>query len=126
MGFFIITKIYFLEIYKVNFFALITLMFFGQLIFEKERSTKNMRQKKIFFLIVLFAIFFAYMINIEKIPKNITLFQNEEYQIEYLKGIYIDGENVEEEDSLFNKFATINTDLIGDIELKLSTLWRII
>ena len=85
-----------------------------------------MRQKKIFFLIILFAIFFAYMINIEKIPKNITLFQNEDYQIEYLKGIDIDGKNVEEEENVFNKFATINTELIGAIELKLSTLWRII
>lgn len=85
-----------------------------------------MRQKKIFFLIVLFAIFFAYMTNIEKIPKNITLFQNENYQIEYLKGIDIDGENIKEEDNLWKKLATINTNFIGDIELKLSALRRII
>ena len=81
-----------------------------------------MRQKKIFFLIILFAIFFAYMTNIEKIPKNITLFQNEKYQIEYLKGLEIEGENIEKKDSAFKKLATIKTDMIGDIELKLSTL----
>ena len=81
-----------------------------------------MRQKKIFFLIILFAIFFAYITNIEKIPDNITLFQNEKYQIGYLKGIEIDGENIEKQDNLLNKLVTIKTDIIGDLELKLSTL----
>ncbi len=81
-----------------------------------------MRQKKFFFLILLFAIFFAYITNIEQIPKNITLFQNEKYQIEYLKGIEIDGENIEEKENFLNKLITVNTDIIGDIELKLSAL----
>lgn len=81
-----------------------------------------MRQKKFFFLIIVFAIFFAYMTNIEKIPKNITLFQNEKYQIEYLKGLEIEGDDIEKQDSFFKKLATINTNAIGDIELKLSTL----
>ena len=81
-----------------------------------------MRQKKIFLLIILFAIFFAYITNFEKIPKNITLFQNEKYQIEYLKGIEIDGEYIEKEDNFWNKLATINTNFIGDLELKLSAL----
>ena len=81
-----------------------------------------MKQKKIFFLIVLFAIFFAYMTNIEKIPKDITLFQNEKYQVKYLKGIEIEGENLKTEDNIWSKLATINTDIIGNIELKLSSL----
>lgn len=81
-----------------------------------------MRQKKIFFLIILFAIFYAYITNIEKIPENITLFQNEKYQIGYLKGIEIEGNNVEEQDNFWNKLVTINTEVIGDLELKLSTL----
>ena len=81
-----------------------------------------MRQKKIFFLIILFAIFYAYITNIEKIPENITLFQNEKYQIGYLKGIEIEGNNIEEQDNFWNKFVTINTEVIGDLELKLSTL----
>lgn len=81
-----------------------------------------MRQKKFFFLIILFAIFFAYITNIEQIPKNITLFQNEKYQLEYLKGIEIDGENIEKEENFFKKLATINTEVIGNIELKLSAL----
>ena len=61
-----------------------------------------MRQKKIFFLIVLFTIFFAYITNIEKIPENITLYQDEEYEIGYLKGIEIDGDNIEKKNSFFN------------------------
>ena len=81
-----------------------------------------MRQKKIFFLIILFAIFYAYITNIEKIPENITLFQNEKYQIGYLKGIEIEGENIKKEDNLLNKLVTINTEMIGELELKLSTL----
>ena len=81
-----------------------------------------MRQKKIFFLIIVFAIFFAYMTNIEKIPKNITLYQNEKYQVKYLKGIEIEGSNIVTEENFWNKLATINTDIIGDIELKLSSL----
>lgn len=85
-----------------------------------------MRQKKIFILIILFAIFFAYITNIEKIPKNITLFQNEKYQIEYLKGIEIEGNNIDKKDSVLKKLATIKTDIIGDLELKLSTLGGLI
>lgn len=81
-----------------------------------------MKQKKFFILMILFAIFFAYITNIEQIPKNIALFQNEKYQIEYLKGIEINGENVKEEESFLKKLVTINTDTIGDIELKLSIL----
>lgn len=81
-----------------------------------------MRQKKFFILMILFAIFFAYITNIEQIPKNITLFQNEKYQIEYLRGIEIDGENIEEKENFLNKLITVNTDIIGDIELKLSAL----
>ena len=81
-----------------------------------------MRQKKIFFLIILFAIFFAYITNFEKIPKNITLFQNEKYQIGYLKGIEIEGNGLEKKEGFWNKLATINTDFIGNLELKLSTL----
>lgn len=81
-----------------------------------------MRQKKIFFLIILFAIFFAYMTNIEKIPENITLFQNEKYQIGYLKGIEIEGEKLEQKDNFWSKLATINTEFIGNLELKLSAL----
>jgi len=71
---------------------------------------------------ILFAIFFAYITNIDKIPKNITLFQNEKYQIEYLKGLEIEGSNVQKQDNVLKKIATINTDIIGDINLTLSTL----
>lgn len=82
-----------------------------------------MRQKNIFFLIILFAVFFAYITNIVKIPKNITLYQNEEYQIEYLKGINIDSKSVYEKENFFNKLATINTNFIGNMNLKLSSFW---
>lgn len=81
-----------------------------------------MKQKKIFFLIILFAICFAYITNIEKIPENITLFQNEQYQIGCLKGIEIDGDNIEKEENFWSKLTTINTNIIGDLKLNLSTL----
>lgn len=81
-----------------------------------------MRQKKIFFLIVLFTIFFAYITNIEKIPENITLYQDEEYKIGYLKGIEINGDNIEKSDSLFNKLVTIKANILGDLKLNLSAL----
>lgn len=81
-----------------------------------------MKQKKIFFLIIVFAIFFAYMTNIEKIPENITLYQNEKYQVKYLKGLEINGNSIETKDNFWSKLATINTDIIGNVELKLSSL----
>ena len=81
-----------------------------------------MRQKKIFFLIVLFTIFFAYITNIEKIPENITLYQDEEYEIGYLKGIEIDGDNIEKKNSFFNKLVTIKANILGDLKLNLSAL----
>lgn len=81
-----------------------------------------MRQKKIFFLIVLFTIFFAYITNIEKIPENITLYQDEEYEIGYLKGIEIDGHNIEKKNSFFNKLVTIKANILGDLKLNLSAL----
>lgn len=81
-----------------------------------------MRQKKIFFLIVLFTIFFAYITNIEKIPENITLYQDEEYEIGYLKGIEIDGDNIEKSNNLFNKLVTIKANILGDLKLNLSAL----
>lgn len=81
-----------------------------------------MKRQKIFFLTIVFTIFFAYMTNIEKIPENITLFQNEKYQIEYLKGIEIDGENIKQDSNNFSNLATINTERIGNLKLKLSTL----
>ena len=81
-----------------------------------------MRQKKIFFLIVLFTIFFVYITNIEKIPENITLYQDEEYEIGYLKGIEIDGDNIEKKNSFFNKLVTIKANILGDLKLNLSAL----
>lgn len=81
-----------------------------------------MRQKNIFFLIVLFTIFFAYITNIEKIPENITLYQDEEYEIGYLKGIEIDGDNIEKKNSFFNKLVTIKANILGDLKLNLSAL----
>ena len=81
-----------------------------------------MRQKKVFFLIIVFAIFFAYITNFQKIPKNITLFQNEKYQIQYLKGMQIEGKNIDSQEGLWKKLATIPTNVAGNIELNLSTL----
>ena len=81
-----------------------------------------MKRKNLFLLIVLFAIFFAYITNIEKIPNNITLYQNEKLEIGHLKGLKIDGEKISTKDNFWNKLVTVRTDMIGKIELKLSAL----
>ena len=87
-----------------------------------RKEYKNDETKKDFFLIVLFTIFFVYITNIEKIPENITLYQDEEYEIGYLKGIEIDGDNIEKKNSFFNKLVTIKANILGDLKLNLSAL----
>ena len=79
-----------------------------------------MKQKNIFFLIVLFAILYVYITNIDKIPDEIILFQDENYELNYLRGIDIEGENISVAESFFNKLAKIRSDLVGEEKLTLS------
>ena len=79
-----------------------------------------MKQKKIFFLIILFAILYVYITNIDKIPEEIVLFQDENYELNYLKGINIEGENVSVAESFFNKLAKVKSDFVGEGKLTLS------
>ena len=51
-----------------------------------------MNQKRILLLVVLFTILFVYITNIDKIPDEIVLFQNEKYELNYLKGINVFGD----------------------------------
>lgn len=79
-----------------------------------------MKIKKIGFLVILFAVLFLYITNIDKIPDEIVLFQNENYEINYLKGIDIEGENISARDSFLNKIAKVKSNLVGNNKLTLS------
>lgn len=81
-----------------------------------------MNNKKIFFLIVLFAVLYVYMTNLDKIPEKIVLFQNEEYEINHLKGIEIEGNKVSVVDNIFNKLTKVESNTSGNSKLKLSAL----
>lgn len=79
-----------------------------------------MKTKKIGFLVILFAVLFLYITNIDKIPDEIVLFQNENYEINYLKGIDIEGENILARDSFLNKIAKVKSNFVGNNKLTLS------
>ncbi len=79
-----------------------------------------MKQKKFFMLVILFTILYVYITNIDKIPDEIVLFQDEDYKFSYLKGIDIEGDKVSIVESFFNKLAKIKSDFIGDAKLTLS------
>ena len=81
-----------------------------------------MNNKKIFFLIVLFTILYVYMTNLDKIPEKIVLFQNEEYEINHLKGIEIEGNKVSAIDKFFNKLTKVESSIAGNSKLELSAL----
>ena len=79
-----------------------------------------MKTKKIFFLIVLFTVLYLYITNIDKIPEEIVLFQNENYEINYLKGINIEGENTSDRESFFNRITKVKSNFVGNNKLTLS------
>lgn len=81
-----------------------------------------MCQKKVFFLIVVFTVLYVYITNIDKIPEKIVLFQNEEYEINHLKGIDIEGSKVSIVDKFLNKLAKVESDTAGHSKLHLSLL----
>lgn len=81
-----------------------------------------MKQKKFYFLIVLFTILYVYMTNLDNIPEKIVLFQNENYEINHLKGIDIDGNKVSIADKIWSKLAKVNSDTTGKSRLHLSAL----
>ena len=81
-----------------------------------------MSHKKFFFLIVLFTVLYVYMTNIDKIPEKIVLFQNEEYEINHLKGINIKGNTVSIADKVWSKLAKVESDTTGKSKLHLSAL----
>lgn len=73
-----------------------------------------MNFKKNFFLLIVLTIIFVYITNISSIPENLVLFQNENYQMQLLKGIEL------EDDAMKN--GKIKTDFIGELKLKLTAL----
>lgn len=72
-----------------------------------------MKIKKISFLMIVFVVSFIYITNIDKIPNEIILFQDESYEISCLKGIKIIGENISTSNSLFRNFAKVKSSNIG-------------
>lgn len=81
-----------------------------------------MKNKKKCITIILLTILLIYITNITSIPKNIILFQNEKYQISHLKGFEISGDIKNEEKNLIEKISTINSELVGNLKLKLTAL----
>lgn len=79
-----------------------------------------MKRKNIFPLIILFTILFIYMTNFDKIPDEIVLFQDEDYELNYLKGINLEGERISIAESVFNKLAKIKSEIVGNERLTLS------
>lgn len=79
-----------------------------------------MKRKKIFLLVVVFAILFVYITNFDRIPDEIVLFQDESYELKYLKGIDLEGESVSKKDSFFQKLAKIKSEIVGSKKLTLS------
>lgn len=92
-----------------------------------------MKFKKNLFLLILLTIIFVYITNISLVPENLTLFQNEEYELNLLKGIEIKAESFAQssntqklsyisEETFVRNENRIQTDLIGTIKLKLTAL----
>lgn len=79
-----------------------------------------MKLKKSVFFIIMFTILFIYTTNIDKIPSNIVLFQNQDYEISYMKGIKIEGDSVSVADNFFRSLAKIESNNIGEDKLTLS------
>lgn len=81
-----------------------------------------MKNNKKCIAIILLTILLIYITNITSIPENIVLFQNEKYQISYLKGFEISGNTKNEEKNLIEKISTVNSQIVGDIKLKMTAL----
>lgn len=81
-----------------------------------------MKNKKFCITITLLTILLIYITNITTIPENIILFQNEDFKISYVKGIELEGNLKTSEENILKKISTINSEIIGNIKLKLTAL----
>ena len=72
-----------------------------------------MKIGKISLLIIVFTLSFIYITNIDKIPDEIILFQDESYEISCLKGIDVTGDNVSNSNSLFRNLVKVRSSNIG-------------
>lgn len=73
-----------------------------------------MKVSKKYLIILVCFILFVYITNIEKIPSEIILFQNEEYEISCLKGIKVLGENLTTSNNFFRNLTKIASENIGN------------
>lgn len=89
------------------------------------KGVSKMRQKKIFFLLIVLSILFFYTINLNTIPENIIIFQNQKLEIGSFKGINIDGDEIEEKNQLFSKLTSIKGDVLGEIKLRINAFGKV-
>ena len=81
-----------------------------------------MKNKKFCITITLLTILLIYITNITTIPKNIVLFQNEDFKISHVKGMELEGNLKSSEENILKKISTINSEIVGNIKLKLTAL----
>ncbi|MBO5179755.1 MAG: SpoIVB peptidase [Clostridia bacterium] len=81
-----------------------------------------MKNKKFCITITLLTILLIYITNITTIPKNIILFQNEDFKISHVKGVELEGNIKASEQNIIEKISTINSEIVGNIKLKLTAL----
>ena len=79
-----------------------------------------MNRKKFFLLIILFTVLYIYMTSLDKIPEKIVLFQNEDYEINHLKGTYIEGKSETIIEKLLSKLTKVDSKNTGNSKLKFS------
>ncbi|MBR4110115.1 MAG: SpoIVB peptidase [Clostridia bacterium] len=84
-----------------------------------------MKNKKFCITITLLTILLIYITNITTIPKKIVLFQNENFNISHVKGIELEGNLKSIEENVLKKISTINSEIVGNIKLKLTALGMI-
>ena len=77
---------------------------------------------KKYLLMIVYVIVFIYTLNIDQIPKNIVLFQNENYEIAHLNGIQIKGEKVSYQKRFLNQLTTLNSKEKGTQNIVVSVL----
>lgn len=72
-----------------------------------------MKLKKEYFIVIVCMVLFIYITNMDKIPKEIILFQDENYELSCIKGIEMNGDNLSTSSSLFRNLASIKSSVVG-------------
>lgn len=81
---------------------------------------KRRNQKYLVLFVMMFTILFVYSTNLDKLPSEIILFQNQNYEIKYMKGIKLEGKNLAIKNSPLRRCAKICSDTIGKDTITMS------